>query len=607
MLNKKVICGVMSTLMLASATCVSALTFDDVENDPTVAWAKPYINQMTDAGYIKGYEDATFRPTRNITKTEALILLSRMLGVDEANCKTTAQAALEKYKSTLSTYATDYKNEVSFLLYNGVLKTSELSSYIGNDVANTGLKRYEAAVLITKLLGAEETVLNNSFITSVYADTPDIPADARPYVEYVKSIGIMEGMGNNADGQPVFSPNTVVTRAQMAKMLACIIEQLGKTTTSGVVASVDAFNDSFTATIDELDIKYTVSNSTVIVKNTEDMDLSDIKSGDYVRITHLNGNICLVEILDEPDSNQIYGTISKIVDTATIKQLMIADPDDTSSVTTYTMSDDCKVIIKSATSMFSNLTVNSYVMLSTENGLVTKIEVLEKTGEVRGTIVGISADGEETIIEIKNSKDVVEEYTLKSGAAVLRNGRDASVRELAEGDKILAKTTYGKISKITAESSSKKIEGVLKSITNAVDYTEISIEYNNSIETYKLYQSAEILIDDESASIRDLQLGCAVELSLESNEVKKISTTSQVAKNQLIGTITLVNKDYGFINVLTEDGKEEQAFINTKTKFVDSNADVSNVTLKSLKKGQSVIVTGSNASGVFEASTVILN
>lgn len=607
MLNKKVVCGVMSALMLASATCVSALTFDDVENDPSVAWAKPYINQMTDAGYIKGYEDSTFRPSRNISKTEALILLSRMIGVDETSCKATAENALEKYKNTLSAYTTQYKNEVSFLLYNGVLKTSELSAYIGNDVANTGLKRYEAAVLITKLLGAEETVLNNSFITSVYADTVDIPADARPYVEYVKSIGIMEGMGNNADGQPVFSPNTVVTRAQMAKMLACIIEQLGKTTTNGVVASVDLFNDSFTVTVDGLDIKYTVSDSTVIAKETEDIALKDIAVGDYVRITHLNGNISLVEVLDEPASNVIYGTISKIIDNATIKQVMIADTDDTSSVTTYTINSDCKVIIKSATSMFSNLTVNSYVKLSVENGVITQIEVLEKNGEVRGTIVGVSADGEETIIEIKNSKDVIEEYILKSGVSILRNGRDAIVRELAEGDKILAKTTYGKISKITAESSSKKIEGILKSITTSLDFAEITIDSNGKTETYKLYQSAEIIIDDEAGAIRDLQPGCAVEISLESDEVKKISTTSQAAKNQLIGTITLVNKDYGFINVLTEDGKEEQAFINTKTKFVDSTADVSNVTIKSLKKGQSVIVTGSNASGVFEATTVILN
>lgn len=607
MINKKFICGVMSTVLLASSSNAWALTFNDVENDPTVAWAKPYINKMTDAGYIKGYEDSTFRPTKNISKAESLILLSRMIGVDEAAYKTTAANALKKYQTTLSEYSTPYKNEVAFLLYNGVLKTSELSDYIGNSVANTGLKRYEAAILITKLLGAEEDVLNNSFISSVYADTVEIPAVARPYVEYVKTTGIMEGMGNNENGQPVFSPNTTVTRAQMAKMLACIIEQLGKTTTNGTVTKVDDFNDSFTANVDGLDIQYTISDSTMIMKNNSDVGLSSVKTGDYVRITHLNGKISLVEVLDEPASTVKYGIISKLVDQGNIQQLIVSDVDDTEALTTYTVNSDCKIIIKSATSMFSNLTKDSYVKLSIDNGVLTRVEVLEKTGEVRGTVVTTSLDGENVVIEIKNSKDVIEKYLLKSGVSITRNGLDATVRELAAGDKIVAKTTYGKISKLTAESSSKKISGILESVTLSQTQPKITVIVDNKSMTYNIYAKAEVLIDDEKATLTDLHLGSAVELTFESDEVKKISSTSQTAKTQVSGTVKIVNRDYGLIIVETTDGTEEQVFINTKTKFIDTTAaETAEISIKSVKKGQSVLVTGTNSGGVFEAGVVII-
>ena len=54
-----------------------AVTFDDVENDATVSWAKDSINKMTDAGYIKGYEDGTFKPDKTMSRAEAATMIYR--------------------------------------------------------------------------------------------------------------------------------------------------------------------------------------------------------------------------------------------------------------------------------------------------------------------------------------------------------------------------------------------------------------------------------------------------------------------------------------------------------------------------------------------------
>ena len=71
-LVSSLLCGTLLAALLT--TPAFALTFPDVEDDPTVSWAKDAINEMTDEGYIKGYDDGTFKPQRAVSKIETLIL-----------------------------------------------------------------------------------------------------------------------------------------------------------------------------------------------------------------------------------------------------------------------------------------------------------------------------------------------------------------------------------------------------------------------------------------------------------------------------------------------------------------------------------------------------
>ena len=43
-------------------------------------WSLPYVEAVTEKGYMKGYEDSTLRPEGNITRAEALVMLDRILG-----------------------------------------------------------------------------------------------------------------------------------------------------------------------------------------------------------------------------------------------------------------------------------------------------------------------------------------------------------------------------------------------------------------------------------------------------------------------------------------------------------------------------------------------
>ena len=50
--------------------------FKDLKGD---YWATKAILMATNEGWIKGYEDGTFRPERNITRVETVTIINRML------------------------------------------------------------------------------------------------------------------------------------------------------------------------------------------------------------------------------------------------------------------------------------------------------------------------------------------------------------------------------------------------------------------------------------------------------------------------------------------------------------------------------------------------
>ena len=102
---------------------------------------------------------------------------------------------LRLYEKDLEIYDINYKNEVAYLLYKGILTTDELPSYIGDGVKANALKRHEAAILLTKLMGGTKKAQAVAGYSVNYADLNDIPQASLPYVNYVNETGVMKGHG----------------------------------------------------------------------------------------------------------------------------------------------------------------------------------------------------------------------------------------------------------------------------------------------------------------------------------------------------------------------------------------------------------------------------
>lgn len=606
MFNKKFLSGILSAVMLFSTVSVAAATFSDVENDPTVAWAKPYITEMSEKGYIKGYEDGTFKPNNTISKTEALILLSRMIGVNDDSFADSVAFAVDKFSPVLSGYSTNYAKEVSFLLYAGILDEDELDTYISTANKNSALKRYEAAVLLTKLLGAEAEVTENAFVSSSYADTVEIPDSARAYVEYVKEQGIMQGMGNNENGDPVFSPKTNVTRSQMAKMLCTLIDVIDLSTQTGTVVSTDSFNETITITIDGSDIVNEVTAATKYKINGADVALTSLKKGMYVKITHIAGKVALIENQATIEDTVIYGLVSSTKDSMGTQTVVIVDANDKSKSESYILADGAKIKVDGAIDLFSKVKKGDYVSLTIEDGLVSILEVVNKTTTAYGELQSINLSGEYTILEVKDNNGKIGEYEVSSeDVEVSRNSLEVSISELKIGDSVSLRMTYGKVTKIQASSRNKENSGRIDYITHSTKGTTIGIEINGEVVDYKVNKSVKVLVDSsENASIYDLRPGTDIDIKLESQEIVRIEAASTVQKSQVSGIVKTVNATYGLI-VVVDGGTEYDVYVNSNTKIIDSVTG-RNLLLKNVEKDRTATVTGSSASGVFEASVVVL-
>ncbi len=606
MFNKKFLSGLLSTVLLVSTLSVSAATFSDVENDPTVAWAKPYITEMSELGYIKGYEDGTFKPNNTISKTEALILLSRMIGVNDEAFADSADLAVDAYSSALSKYSTNYAKEVSFLLYAGVLDTDELDTYISASNKNAPLKRYEAAILLTKLFGAEEEVTTNAFVSSSYADTVEIPDHARAYVEYVKEKGIMQGMGNTASGEPFFSPNTAVTRSQMAKMLCSLIDVIDLTVQTGTVVATDSFNETITVTINGNDIVNELSPAAKYKIGGEDVDLSKIKRGMNVKVTHISGKVALVENIVTIEDTVIYGLVAKTSEANGSKTVTIADANDNSIRETYVLADGAKIKVGGAIDLFSKVKVNDYVALTMEDGLVAALDVVDKTTTAYGTLQDVDISGTHTVLHLMDNNGEIGEYEVSAdGVQVSRNNLEVSISALMIGDTVSLRMTYGKVTKVLATSKTNSNAGTINYITHSVNGTTIGIEANGDVVEYKVNKSVKVIVDSfEDATVYDLRPGTDIEVGLQSSEIVKIEAAGAVAKSQLTGLVKSVNATYGLM-IVEEGGTEYNVFVNSNTKIIDSVTG-RNILLKNVEKNRTATVTGSNASGVLEASVIVL-
>ncbi len=589
----KIMSLVLSVVLMFSSMSVMAITFDDVESDPTVSWAQNAIHKMSDAGYIKGYEDGTFRPYRPITKMECLIFMARMLGFENEDFALIKEAAIAQYEKTAAKYNETYAKEISYLLYCGILEEGDLVDYVSATNANTSLLRYQAAILMAKLTSADAEAKEFEVQEPTYADNDTIPTNARPYVEYVTEKGLMNGMDANEAGEPQFSPITSLTRAQMATLLARVMDKIELTIITGEVEKLD----------DEL-----------IIVNKAEIPLADsttyygsVSEGDTVLVIVSCNKALLVSQTEGKEPETVYGVILQKNQGSDGNQVKLGDYEDNDIFEVYTLSSDCEIRVGSTTASFADLKVKDFVEAVVKGSKIISIKTTATSVTVEGKLVSIEAYEDDTVyLNVVDTKGVnAKKYTVSNSVRVYRDGEDVDISDLAEGDLVTLKLNYGKVIRVTATSTSASVNAYLTAINISAD-PSVTLSIDGEEGVYKLRPDAKIYVAGEPSDIYGLRINKNITVKFESSEIKhiSISTAGVSTTGEFVGEVTAKNTGYKLITLKDENGNTRSVYYKSNTTFLNSNGQTA--TIKSIEPGMNVSVTGVDNNGIFEATIIII-
>lgn len=597
------------SMLLSVVTVASAAKFSDV--DSNYSWAQDAIDTLSEQKVITGYEDGTFKPAKSITRQEAIALFSRALGASAETNETIINFAYGIYEVDLEECADSYAvKQGAYLVYRKVLTIDEVIDYLSPNKRNTELKRYEAATLIAKALGADAWLKNNEDVDTKlsYADVNSIPAKYVDYVFYTTTLGIMGDMGNNK-----FGPNENVTRAQIAVMIKRIADMMEFEYVGGVVATVDTLKNNLTVkTADGETVKFAVSNSDAVYIDANRVSLTDIEAGMEIAIILSKGVLYQIDAISYTEDESFSGAYKGQITDNSGTTVKIADMTKAGApVSNFKLASNAVIFVNGQTAEnLKSVSNGDYVTVQLSGGLVVRFTSQAKEETLTGlkitNVDGASADG--VVLTVADKNGIETDYIVKDDVYVIKNSTPSAMTDLVVGDSVILTLEYGVIKNIKATGLTKTLEGTIEEITisNATSY--ITISKDGSKTKYIMSRNCDVTLEGEKVTVYDLRLGAYVKLKTESDTVISISSEAVESALQVTGKIKTINVAYNLLVLEIESATgttEKQLFLKDTAKIIDSVTGKT-LTIKGLKVGNIITAAGTEKLGVYEVNTLMI-
>lgn len=597
------------TFMLFIVPAGAEQRFPDV-SEAKLPWAYVEINNMVELGLIKGYPDGTFGPERDVTKMESLILCSRILGFSDERYEPFIEVARGLYKDTLDEYDIQYKDEVAFLIYKNVLKENELDVYIGHDNASLPLKRYEAATLFTKVLGAEEDAKKAS-MSSPFTDSSDIPAVSKPYVNFVYGIGLMLGM-NKTDTVNEFKPLVNINRAQMAVLLYRMMGMLNEEVSFVTLADVDGTKRTLMYVDEngnETGLSLLYEDNPIIKNDGFSVTFDKLRPGSSAAIIRRDGALYAIEAVTIMADEVFKGVVASVYISKTAGKITVTKVSGNEKFE-FPLAQNVSVIYEGSPGALTDVKVSDYVELEIKSGEVVLIDAKKKDKTITGTVAEIILSPEFMFV-IRHTDGSEVAYPVAETVTAKRNGTTTDFSNILVGDKVSITLRYDRISVINATSTKSTVSGTIEEIKISTLPSIKVKKSSGSVETYSISRDAEYVVDGIAGNIYSLRLNAVVTLNVEGETVVKVTSSTPTTTAAINGKISTINTAYGFFMLdvadpVTGDINSKQVFFKRTSVKIINSADGKEKNVNELATGMNVSVTGAMNMGAFEATTIII-
>ena len=569
-------------------------------------WAKSYMEEMAEKGYLKGYEDGTMKPDQNITTLEALVLMSRFYRVDAG----TLQKILDDKQSTVTAVAgADYawaKNELAVCLAAGIVSETELRAMkLGSNIEKEYL-----SVLLVRAMGQAAAASEMENIPLAFADASEITASRRAYVAWLVYSGIVIGDETNK-----FQPRSHVTRAVVATMvsraLAYMEEHLlassmdsytGTVIVSGVIEEAGT-DDFWLRESNGLLRRCVILPTTEVTINGIDRKISISNEGDYATAVIVNGGLSSVAVADRAGETWVRGLLNSIQSSGGAASVQLLDKEE--ELTRYIVLSSAAITQNGKTVPASGLVRGSYAVLRLINGTVTELSATNEKLVLEGVVNDVEL-GSTVAMDVKAADGTLFRLELDMSALppIYRGGEPVGIDRVKRGDQVTAEIQNGMVIRLIATGGEVSLEGRITLITeNAAGVVWTIRDDSNQAHAFALDPGISCFSDNTEIPWSEVRVGNTVGLVVYEDMITEVYVKESLQSGgKLSGTVLSVSSD-----TITTFAGNKLIYITVPSGNVLSTATGGKVSLTSIKPDTPFVAYGSYSSATaFTATMVVL-
>ncbi len=627
--------GVIAALACLSMTAQvyaapeGSYSFSDIAD---FEWAVPYIEAMHSRGYISGYEDGTYKPDNDVTRLECISLFARAMGSSDPVNEPIMNMARDMYGGMLQSYNLDWGTDaIAYMMYKGMLDTDDLNTYLAGGAKDEPMKRYEAAVIITKAMNGEAEALSDLGAVLDYTDSSDIPADAFQYVAYVSDKGIMRGMDDGS-----FSPQTPVKRSQVAVMLANTVNAMEYTYVRAKITGIDMTRMMISTENSEgVTNVYPYDGGVIARMGGQKIQMSLLQSGTDAVFAMSNGTLISVDaVSDVSTAETVIGIYQGSVagEDRTYVQILVGGE---TEVRTYACSNAAAAVAAGIT------TGETITLVLSEEGIVSKITVGAVSNPTQAITIKNATvtayNGTTMTIAHTEAGYNGKSFNVKADASVTKNSVISTLNDIQTGDIVTIKINDGVITSIDAVSSSTPAEsgsGTIKQIIIS-DLPSVTINIAGQNRTYGFVENPTFTRNGQPATVYEFRLGENVRITFQEQSILTmelitdtqpqqpvVQPTAEPPQNDtpsepqdddsdsnnvmLTGTVAGASPS-GLVIMTMSDGTQIRIWCRTDTTEY-SDLEGTQKSMSDIAVGQTLSVTAEpSGDGVYMASLVVIH